>query len=345
METTQNVLNLPAKNLIPEGFQIYTLPSTSTVFDCLKLLIEKNIYGVPLKMETTNEWIGFIEINDLVQIILYLIQERHSGDIDWSSISISQSKIQQVDYKTILDDMPQIEKQLRNLPILKVFPSRSTAWLISENATIQTVIDALMSRRRIVLLKDSEGEIPFREITGLVSRSTVIDYLAKNVQHLNQHVVDKSLDDAGIITRNVVTITDTPSHRAIDAFSKICETGTSHLAILSEQTQDFVGTISVKDIKLVLEPGSPGHGGALHLYLPLHNYISLIRQKNLKAVHPTIHASGKDTVGKTLCRFAAVKIHKLFITADSKEEAHVVRLITGVISLRDILSLFVTTPK
>jgi len=203
-----------------------------------------------------------------------------------------------------------------------------------------------MTRRRIVLLRDSEGEIPFREITGLVSRSTVIDYLSKNLQHLDKKIVDKTLEAAGIVTKNVVTISDTPSHRAIDAFAKICETGTSHLAILSEQAQDFIGTTSVKDIKLILDTDPSSHGRSMNLFLPLHNYISLIRQKNLKAVHPAIHASSHDEVGKTLQRFAAVKIHKFFITSDHNkpESGTVSRHIVGVVSLRDMLSLFVT-PK
>lgn len=58
-----------------------------------------------------------------------------------------------------------------------------------------------------------------------------------------------------------------------------------------------VGNLSVKDIKAADE--------FERLIQPVGEFVAYIRQQNMKAVHPYMHANNTDTVGRTYGRFAA----------------------------------------
>jgi len=303
--------------LLSSNFTLLALNSTSSVYTCLEFLIEKNIYGAPLKNEKTNEWLTFVELTDLLKII---INEKQKNP------------------KLNLENL----KQLSILNYVEELGKSNLLWSLSENSPLQTVIDALMSRSRVVLIKDDSSNSNVKEITGLISRSTVIQYLAANLKNFSaaeNEILQKTIEQSGVMTKEVITLTDSPQNHAIDAFNKIVHSGVSHLAILSEDTKAFIGNVSVKDIKLILARDV----GCLD-ELTLHEYVNIIRQQNLKAIHPAIHGGLHDTVEKTLTRLAVIKIHKLYITNDSADnEATVNRAIVGVISLRDLLSLFANT--
>jgi len=123
-----------------------------------------------------------------------------------------------------------------------------------------------------------------------------------------------------------------PTERALDGFAKIAQTQISHLAMVSGD--ELVGNVSVKDIKTILE------GGCSVLILPLVGYINKIRQENLKAVHPAIHAVEGDTLEKIITRLAVIKIHRMYVTSSGEEGVGTGRKLIGVVTLGDIIKIF-----
>jgi len=120
--------------------------------------------------------------------------------------------------------------------------------------------------------------------------------------------------------------------RALDGFAKIAMTQISHLALVSGD--EFVGNVSVKDIKSVLDQGVEV------LMQLLGSYINKIRQENLKAVHPAIHAVDDDSLERLIARLAVIKIHRMYVTYSGGEEGSSGRKLVGVVTLGDIIRTF-----
>jgi len=134
-----------------------------------------------------------------------------------------------------------------------------------------------------------------------------------------------------IATKNVVSAPHTA--RAIDAFALISQLGISHLAL--ESAEGFLsGNISVKDFQYC---ASDFH----RLLLPVNDYINQVRQQSIKTVLPALHANTDATVKHTIARLATIHIHRLYLTEKLQGVTGRSYRPVGVISLRDVLTLFV----
>jgi len=220
------------------------------------------------------------------------------------------------------EDCTELENKFASTQVgtLINFASTHKAWTLPESSSLQDVINALNSRSRVVLLNESD------EISALVSRSTVIGYLTQHLTEIDSKVLGQTLAEAKCVTSTVFTVSG--EVRAIDAFAKLSAADLSHLGLVEDEGS-LLGNVSVKDISTATQ-------GFKFLLSPVHDYINVIRQQNLKAVHPAIHAVISDTVEKTLTRLGVIKIHRLYVTGDANDRKPV-----GVVSIGDILNLFV----
>jgi len=351
MEAKKSFFEQPAKNIIQGEFKLVSITSDTTIAPALQTLLKSGIYGAPVSNpgeDPKSQWIGFIELSDLVAFIISLFE----GGQDKISAAVIAAN------RTYTDEQLDKINSVLNTTTLKEFiakrPTHASSWSLDDTATIQNVIDALSSRSRVVLISRSSGNI-----IGLISRSALIAYFAKNMTALAEaapQIIHQNIEEAHLVKKEkMVTSNYQDEERALDAFAKIAETHISHLALVNEASGNFdlVGNVSLKDIKSVFD-NKPGGGpvGVKILLMPVGPYINHIRQENLKAVHPAIHATiegpgahgahhgeeGGDTVEKVINRLAATKIHRMYVTTASQQGS--ARNLVGVLSLGDLVRLF-----
>jgi len=340
----------PAKVLLREDFKLVSIPADTTIAPALQILLTAGVYGAPVAnpgQDAKNQWIGFIELSDIVAFIVSLF---HDGSNKISASAIAA-------HREYSDEQLDKINNVLNTTTLKDFlgsrPTHASAWSLDDSATIQNVIDALSSRSRVVLISKESGNI-----VGLLSRSALVAYFAKNIDKLAgaaSSIVTKTLDEANLVKKEKLIISNyQEEERALDAFAKIAEAHISHLALVNDASGNFdlVGNVSLKDIKSVFDnKPTGGPVGVKILLMPVGPYINHIRQENLKAVHPAIHATiegpgahgdhsegGGDTVEKCILRLAATKIHRMYVTTDGQQGAP--RALVGVLSLGDLVRLF-----
>lgn len=347
-KSNSSFFSQPAKQLLSADFKLVSISASLAIAPALQTILTAGIYGAPVSKEgedPKSQWIGFIELSDIVAFIVSLF---HDGNTV-SAKAISGHR----EYSD--EQLNKINNVLNTTTIQEFLTQRTThasTWSLDDTATIQNVIDALSSRSRVVLASKETGNI-----IGLLSRSALISYFAKNTDALAAaapNIINQAIDEAHLVKKDKLIISrwGNEEERAIDAFAKMAESHISHLALVNDNSGSFdlVGNISLKDISTVFENGRAGGPvGVKVLLMPVGPYINHIRQQNLKAVHPAIHATveggdhgphheGGDTVGKCIVRLAATKIHRMYVTTDGAQGTP--RALVGVLSLGDIVRLF-----
>jgi CBS domain-containing protein len=196
---------------------------------------------------------------------------------------------------------------------------------MSADSSLQEVINAMAHGLSRVPLLDAQGHI-----VKMISQSNVISFIAKHIDGIGAKG-SQTLRETGIGTRTLVMAR--LEERAIDAFAKIVDRKISHVALI-DRAGHLAGNLSVKDLKAAMDFS--------RLLYTVNDYVNIIRRENLKSVHPSIHANDTDTVAKTIVRLATIRIHRMYLTSippDQLEQTSTYAP-TGVISLRDVLTLF-----
>ena len=131
------------------------------------------------------------------------------------------------------------------------------------------------------------------------------------------------LQELGIKTDDVISCNETD--RAIDVFSTMSKNGVSALPILDEEGC-FTNVVSASDLKGIGEDCSSFYRLAQNII----DYISPLRQANLKSKYPAISCTLDHTLGQLIQKLNASRIHRVFVVDENK---HVV----GIASLGDVL--------
>jgi len=343
-EARKQFFSRPAKDLIAGNFKLVSITASTPVSAALGSLLTSGIYGAPVANpgeDPKSQWIGFIELADIVAFIVSLF---HKGETTVTAADIAQ-------HETYTDEQLNKIDEVLNTTSVKEFlaarPTHASAWSLDDTATLQNVVDALSSRSRVVLISRQSGNI-----VGLLSRSALINYFAKNMDALAAavpEIITQAIDTAHIVKKEkvVISLWSNEKERALDAFAKMAEHHISHVALVTEVSgnYDLVGNVSVKDVKSIFDHNEAGAPiGVRALLTPVGPYINKIRQENLKAIHPAIHATieghgheGGDTVEKCILKLAATKIHRMYVTSSGEGAP---RALVGVVSLGDLVRLF-----
>jgi hypothetical protein len=115
--------------------------------------------------------------------------------------------------------------------------------------------------------------------------------------------------------------------KAIDVFSLMVKSGVTGIGIRSRE-HDLMAVISIKDIRVAVENLST-------LFLPVDEYIQIVRRANLRAIAPSIYCSVADPLEKVVAKLSAIRMHRVFLRGEDNHST------VGVLSVWDIVSLFV----
>ncbi|KAL6077690.1 AMP-activated serine/threonine-protein kinase regulatory subunit [Balamuthia mandrillaris] len=315
-------------DLLPAGFSLKHIDSQDSVELGLRLLVQNNIYSAPVLDAEKSEFLGLIDLNDVVLHLVRVFLKQATGSEELSPEAIQ--KLATHRFKAA--DLSHMLTHFMTHPIKDLINLSGTNALrtTSNEASVQSVLDTMVKEQlsRIVVVEGDSNRV-----VGLVSQSNIVNFLAKHESALGP-IASKTLGEAKIGSSHVIAVpTDTST---IVAFAKICLHNISHLAITNEHGH-LVGNISLKDVK--------GAGDFAGLVGHVYDYVNAIRRENLKAVHPAIHANDTETVGRTIVRLATIHIHRIYLTHIEKGQQDKVSSYapSGVVSLRDVLSLFVSS--
>eukprot|EP01088_Endostelium_zonatum_P017868 TRINITY_DN5507_c2_g1_i1.p1 TRINITY_DN5507_c2_g1~~TRINITY_DN5507_c2_g1_i1.p1 ORF type:complete len:145 (-),score=24.36 TRINITY_DN5507_c2_g1_i1:98-532(-) len=139
----QSFFSQPAKELLKDGFKLVSIPADTKVAPALQILLTAGIYGAPVANpgeDAKSQWIGFIELSDIVEFIVSLF---HDGQSKISASAIAA-------HREYSDEQLDKINNVLNTTTLKEFlasrPTHASAWSLDDTATIQNVIDGATLR-------------------------------------------------------------------------------------------------------------------------------------------------------------------------------------------------------
>eukprot|EP01101_Sappina_pedata_P011519 TRINITY_DN7759_c0_g1_i1.p1 TRINITY_DN7759_c0_g1~~TRINITY_DN7759_c0_g1_i1.p1 ORF type:complete len:340 (-),score=200.36 TRINITY_DN7759_c0_g1_i1:90-1109(-) len=297
--------NTNVGSLFPEGrATIISVPSTASVADAFKVLIESKVTAVPVIDETKKKHIGFLGMSDVVAMIT---REFTNAELEANS-----------------DDLIVLLKSKSNITGLKVLDimdlsGRNAYYPVEESANLQTAIDLLVkwAVHRIPVVDSEKGNL-----VTLLTQSQVVSFLQKHIGGFP--FAKKTVGDLQLGYKKVVSVNQ--NENAATAFRQISCNKVQGIAVVNDQEQ-LVGNLSANDLKVI------GHAGKLIplLLVPLTEYFKFSPENATVAGPVTVNAA--TTIEELLLKINFTKVHRVYVTDGAQK-------VQGIISLVDVIELF-----
>jgi len=299
-----NILNNRIVSDIPLVPNLIQISTTSELGDAFQLLIDNNIQAAPVYKPDSMEYIGFIDIRDLVSFVVFVYDKQHITDDSSLRDLVHHGKGQIKSYGT--DGVTVSYLARRNL-FLPVTPSDS---LIS-------VLEKLC-RRGIHRVPVVENGVLVNVITQATIMAIIADFdLGADNFHLSQ------IPDLG--THEILTVY--ASTKLIDAFKLMDSHNISGVAIIDDN-DTLLGVTTGKDLKLFLV------NPTLRAFeMPIFENLKLIKQQEIDIRSVTISVRECDSLDRVIKTLAATKVHRIFVV-DEETSLKPVR----VISITDVIN-------
>jgi len=163
----------------------------------------------------------------------------------------------------------------------------------------------------------------------IITQSSVIKFIHSRLPDLG-HVVNQTVGDC-LLKKGHPTVTVKITQTALDAFRLIKTHKVSAVAVIGTEGLP-VGTVSVKDARVMFT-----NPQALQLMTqPLKDLLKEIHKSTMAIIPDLLCVTPEDTVSDVVNKLVKNGVHRVWIV----DKMHLV----GVVSLRDVISLFVTPP-
>eukprot|EP01126_Amoeba_proteus_P031262 TRINITY_DN3071_c0_g1_i4.p1 TRINITY_DN3071_c0_g1~~TRINITY_DN3071_c0_g1_i4.p1 ORF type:complete len:328 (+),score=35.79 TRINITY_DN3071_c0_g1_i4:128-1111(+) len=300
----QDVTNLKGPQRIVE------VTTTQTLREVLQVLSTNKILSVPVRDELDREYVGFIDVLDVVTKVLLTYSEGEDVvQMQWSA------------WCQDIDTLTHRGEDFGNTLAINVLNlSKSDKWCPVDNGTLFQLVEVFAQGiHRVPILS------PHGAITSIISQSDVLSVLHKlrREEKLFSELENKTLIQLGIGKAESV-VTMSINAQAIHAFWCLYFNKVSAVAIVDPQGR-LLGNISASDIR--------GIGGARRfstLLLPIGEFCQL---EGPDFVRPAIHCTQNSTLGFVIEKLVSNRIHRIWVVEDKKP--------IGLVSLTDVMKLLV----
>jgi len=290
---------------------IISIDSKASLHDGFERLIQNNILSAPVYDKDQREYIGFLDVRDLVSFVVFVYDEQKVTD------------------NTRLRDLIQQGTGQFKMPttdgVTVSYLSRRNRFVsVPIDATLKTVTELLAKGVHRVPVVNAEGTV-----VNLISQSTIIKFLSDRLQSvILESSGEPRLDELkGLGTAPVLTVTKSTS--VISTFRLMDQKKRSGIAIV-DAVGRFVGTTTGKDLGLFLENPS-----LAVLNMSIFEHLQLIRAKQVDIKSPSIAVFEHDKVSRAIGLIAATRVHRVFVVDDEKRYQPI-----RVVSITDILKYF-----
>jgi len=309
-------------DLLEPNFKMIWAKNTDSVLDVIKLLRETQIISVPIFNDETKEWMGLVDIFDILTVMIFmtdvkiLVDTVNRKEVDWHQYIQQELKILQ-------------EEKIE----MVINASERNPWCpVSHCKPLHSLMDMLADANlhRVPIVND-DGEV-----IGIITQSAVINFLYKHV--------DQFPDNAAIKVKSCFqpskVISIEVNKTALEAFKLMITEKVSGVAVVDEQGK-LVASLSSSDLK-----GSMDCNLFHDLYLP----ISLYSEKTLpdlfdkKNCTSPISCTLDTSIYELLHKLASNRIHRLFVV-DSENKPIGVLSLCNIIAMMDHVDLEVGKQK
>jgi len=299
---------------------IVVVSSDDTITDAFETLVSKKILSAPVWDPETKEFTGILDVMDIMALMCMIFNPEELPNLT----SLSSIKSQEGRFaKEQLEEKFHMETDFVRGALITDMGGLSGVnpfVPVTEGASLWSVLKVMVTKKlHRVPVMDASGA----KVLNYVTQSRLVQFLAEHEEAVPESLRKTPLSELGIKTDDVISCNETD--RAIDVFSTMSKNGVSALPILDEEGC-FTNVVSASDLKGIGEDCSSFYRLAQNII----DYISPLRQANLKSKYPAISCTLDHTLGQLIQKLNASRIHRVFVVDENK---HVV----GIASLGDVL--------
>eukprot|EP01114_Cavostelium_apophysatum_P019401 TRINITY_DN6248_c0_g1_i3.p1 TRINITY_DN6248_c0_g1~~TRINITY_DN6248_c0_g1_i3.p1 ORF type:complete len:325 (+),score=61.63 TRINITY_DN6248_c0_g1_i3:111-1085(+) len=297
------LLETSIDEIVPSGQKMLVIDVKDSIQNAIKTLVSANFYSAPLFDSETQQYLGFVDLVDLVNFIVTTVEST------CTTPEHAQERLFHVDKLEFAHKTQ--EGNLRDLS------SKNPFTTVLKGSSLLKALEVFVSTgaRRIAVLDGTK-------ITNVLTQSAIVAWMSKHLKEIP--FAKKQVKDLNFGLKKVISIgTDA---RALEAFKLMSANRITAVAVVDE-TGQLMSTLSAKDIKM-LDIANPFR----KLFQSALKFVQDIRAQSVMESMPIVHCYPKSTVTEVVMRLTSLKIHRIFIV----DELH--RPI-GIISLGDVLKL------
>jgi len=304
--------SVKVEEVAPRWQDMVIIDAHATIPQTLKIFVESKIFSAPVFCSDAQEYIGMIDLLDLISFML---------DLEKKGSYITHDYMDFIEREELFNT--RTSREVLN------FAKRYDVVPVPEGTSLLEAMRIMVKHgvpRLPVMFVNQKGD--YTGIMSLLTQSAILQFLAKNLGKLSEF--SQPLSALGFEQKKLVSIDD---HKpAIEAFKLIAENGITGLPVLDSEGK-LLANISARDLRLIATDPKMFS----YLYLSAGDFVSHIRlsEPTAKTVHPTISCSLEENLLRVIAKMSAAKIHRLYV-ADSH------RYPISVVTVHDIISKIVS---
>ncbi|GAM28030.1 hypothetical protein SAMD00019534_112060, partial [Acytostelium subglobosum LB1] len=310
MEDYQKVYTQTSISDIIKKETLIAVEKTATVQELLAVLHKHCLTSVPVVDSDTgkNRVIGFVDTNDVLALLVKICEN--------ASVCHHAMRLLSIGFlHTTVSNIMDLSKKDQFTVVLE------------EQSLFEVMKMYARGVYRVALLSI------FSDIEDIVSQSAVISFIADNVSVLgtlkNKTILDllpQLVDKADVISTQASTL-------VYDTFKSMHHHGVTAVPVLSDQTGQIIGTLSINDLSSLKEDNMD------LLLQSTERFISrndMLDPNKHKPSYPII-ISVKDTLTHAIEMLAKYKIHRLWIVDEHRKPI-------SILSLTDVCKIITEPP-
>jgi 5'-AMP-activated protein kinase regulatory gamma subunit len=296
----------------PRPDKVITIDSKSKLYAGFQTLLESNVLSAPVWDSTTNKYIGFLDIRDLVAFVVFVYDNQKVKD---------NSRLEDL----ILHGVGQFTTATTDGVSVSYLSRRHKFVTVKETDTLEQATRVLSDQAiHRVPVVDEAGQL-----VNIISQSSLI-------QIISQYCVDITVDEPDLAISDLPSVGSTPvlsvnkSESVINTFRILDLKNKSGIALIDNNGR-LVGTTTGKDLGLFLKNPTLDT-----LNLPIFEHLQKIRAELIDIKTPCISVFPQDKLSRAVALLAATRVHRVFVVSD-ETHYHPIK----VISITDILNYLI----
>eukprot|EP01118_Nematostelium_gracile_P006091 TRINITY_DN1948_c0_g1_i1.p1 TRINITY_DN1948_c0_g1~~TRINITY_DN1948_c0_g1_i1.p1 ORF type:complete len:315 (+),score=73.59 TRINITY_DN1948_c0_g1_i1:116-1060(+) len=300
------------KDVIERNQIVHLIDKQAPLSQAFHTLVKNNIYSAPVYDRNANQFIGFLDLLDVVTFIV--------GEFDKSE---RKNKKRSADgsVKSTASISSFFDGHIESEPVSRVADlSRSNSFIsILPDTPFMEVLEIFATTgAHRVAIADPISAVP--KTDNILTQSRVIQFLSDHLELLGD-LGEKTVKELNLGMKMVICVSS--EETALEAFKLMAQHKISSVAITEEGK--VIANLSAKDIKLV-QSDAP----ISTMYKTTVEFVSKVHSTESNTSAPVIYCKSNDTLSKVITHLAHSKRHRLYIVDDEKRPL-------GVITLGDIV--------
>jgi len=294
---------------VPKPAQIVTIDASTSLYSAFETLLRYNILSAPVWDERAHQYLGFLDIRDLVSFVVFVYDEQKVQD---------NSRLQDL----LLHGAEQFKMIGTDGVTVSYLSRRHRFNPVKENETFDSVLERLANGSHRVPVVDDHGKV-----VNIISQSTVVSLLARRCVHVGDAFASDNsptIGDLGIGSAPVLSVS---KHESVINTFRLLDTKNKSGVALVDPTGRLVGTTTGKDLGLFLKLPT-----LAVLNRTIFEHLQAIRAQSIDIRSPCIGVFEKDKLSRAIALLAATTVHRVFVMDDEANYRPI-----RVISISDIL--------